>query len=342
MGIFSDNAPRYASYGLHVIPVGGRNGKRPLVRKWTDPVTPVKFDDWCRIHGDANLAVHAGHSELLIVDVDSPVLINQAIERFGDTPLQTRTPSGGGHLWYRANGELRQIKLDGKPIDILAGNSLLVAPPSVRPDGNAYRFVYGNIDDIATLPTILPGAFPHKPKQAKSAKATKVKGAPQPRGQGRNDALFMAAKDFAIQNHVSSLTEIMDFCREYNSAFKPPLPEHEVVKVAGSVWKMKTEGRLYGKNNRALVIPETIHVRLMQETGNVCKLFSYIWFNIPRDHVGFAICPEAMAEPLNMSPKTIRKFRNRLLEMGFIRRIHIGGSQYGDASLYVWDMSTIQ
>lgn len=336
MGVFSDYAPHYAMLKLSVVPVGGDDGKRPLINNWTKPVSVARFDALCRIHADANIAINAGPSRLTIVDVDDPDLINLAIQQYGETPLQTRTPSGGGHLWYRANGEPRQIKLDGQPIDILAGKSLLVAPPSVRPDGNAYRFVCGDIDDITSLPTIRPGALPESHKQAKS---TNIKGMPQPRGQGRNNELFMAAKNFAMQDHVSSSNQVMNFCREYNSTFKPPLPDQEVVKVAGSVWKMKTVGRLYGGNKRALVIPETIHVLLMHEAGNVVKLFNYIRFNIASDHIGFAICPKAMTKPLNMSRHTIEKARERLLEMGFIQRIHKGGAYRGDVSRFIWNPS---
>ena len=74
------------------------------------------------------------------------------IERFGDTPLKTRTPSGGCHLWYRHNGEPGGLS-PHIPVQLKAAGGFVVVPPSVRPSGphadRLYEFVEGT---MAILP----------------------------------------------------------------------------------------------------------------------------------------------------------------------------------------------
>ena len=62
-----------------------------------------------------------------------------AQDRYGETPILVRTPSGrGAHLYYSAPAEqVRQANLrkaEGLAIDIKAGKgAYVIIPPSVRP-----------------------------------------------------------------------------------------------------------------------------------------------------------------------------------------------------------------
>ena len=79
----------YAACGLRVIPTGGDDGKRPLV-KWRG------FQRGQSIHTvtklvqrfpTANIGVLDGHKGgISRIDIDDPALVDGAIRRFGDTP----------------------------------------------------------------------------------------------------------------------------------------------------------------------------------------------------------------------------------------------------------------
>ena len=97
--------------GLAPIPVGGEDGKKPLVTrftKWEHRPGLSTIRKWIDKFPGANVGIVTGPlSGVSVVDVDSaaPLVQDQVIKRFGNTPLQTRTPRGGRHLYYRYNGE---------------------------------------------------------------------------------------------------------------------------------------------------------------------------------------------------------------------------------------------
>src|ERR1700674_3344004 len=99
----------YADHGIATYPIGenkkpvitnfqrvGLKGSRALAEKFTN--------------ADAFGFVAGERNRLTIVDVDSndEALVYEVRGRFGDTPLQVITPSGGRHLYYRHNGERRR------------------------------------------------------------------------------------------------------------------------------------------------------------------------------------------------------------------------------------------
>ena len=150
---FGDNAVRLHALGLVVVPCGGPDGKSPLVTKWQVRRPRAVIAAWAQKFADANIGVVCGLSGIVIVDVDKPELVAEILERFGDTPLMTRTPSGGVHLWYRKlgpvrSGNLRRQNLD---VDIKADGGLVVTPSSRNPKG-VYAFERGTWDDVQRLP----------------------------------------------------------------------------------------------------------------------------------------------------------------------------------------------
>ena len=78
------------------------DGKQPTAYKWGNwkrrPGSEF-LADMIMTHPDANVGNLTGPmSETTVVDVDDPDLVGTAIERFGNTPVISRTPSGGVHL----------------------------------------------------------------------------------------------------------------------------------------------------------------------------------------------------------------------------------------------------
>jgi hypothetical protein len=106
--------------GLAPIPVGGEDGKKPLVTsftKWRHRPGLSTIRSWVAKFPDANVGIVTGSlSGVSVIDVDSADLMVQRrmIERFGDTPLKTHTPSGGCHLWYLHNAITRRTPAEAR------------------------------------------------------------------------------------------------------------------------------------------------------------------------------------------------------------------------------------
>ena len=103
----------------------------------------------------------------------NPNSIEPMRTRFGDTPLITRTPRGGAHLWYRKDGAVRSILgLEGLKVDIRADGGMVLVPPSRNPQsGKAYVFERGSWDDLERLPWFRNEALPAtRDKNSKEAR----------------------------------------------------------------------------------------------------------------------------------------------------------------------------
>lgn len=151
--------------GIHVFPLVV-NGKTPVTsRGYKDATTDDKriHEMWQRCRS-ANIGIATGASGLVVIDIDVKHGINgwkafdDCLERLGELPGPTRmasTPSGGGHLFFRApeGVEIRNSagKL-GPGLDVRARGGYVVAPPSII-DSRAYRW------DITESVKVLPDAW---------------------------------------------------------------------------------------------------------------------------------------------------------------------------------------
>ena len=92
MAAFAECASEFAGLGLAPIPTGGDDGKRPLMRDYNrTKIGRKRISQLSLDFGEANVAVVCGLSQLNVVDVDDPSLIEGMLQRFGDTPLITKT-----------------------------------------------------------------------------------------------------------------------------------------------------------------------------------------------------------------------------------------------------------
>lgn len=99
---------------------------------------PAQWERWWRDSGGCNFGVACGPSRLIVVDVDvkpggGPAL--SAVERwFGNSwfYFTVRTPSGGGHTYFRvpSNAEYRQPDIC-PGVNVRAGHGYVVSPWSV-------------------------------------------------------------------------------------------------------------------------------------------------------------------------------------------------------------------
>src|SRR5690242_5042400 len=108
---FAEIALKLAERGLAVIPCPGEDGKSPRgavkgYHLWKKRPGPDLIRRFASDHGDANIGIITSLSGLTIAEVDDRARdADEIIRRAGDTPLITRTPSRGPHLWYRSDGE---------------------------------------------------------------------------------------------------------------------------------------------------------------------------------------------------------------------------------------------
>lgn len=206
----------YAHRGLAVFPcTPGR--KTPAVSRGVHAATTdtALIRKWWQTWPEANVAIAAGRSGLVVVDVDVKGRVDgraslAALERdLGPLPRTTTasTPSGGEHRYFRADmGEETSPMfrpsaghvggIDAPGVDIRAGASYVLAPPS-QVGGRRYQWT------VRVPPVELPRAWvealtvepkPGKPNESRgsSGAATSVS-----RGTevGRSDRYAAAALD---------------------------------------------------------------------------------------------------------------------------------------------------
>ena len=105
---FGEFALLLARLGLCPLPCGGKDGKRPLIKHahWLSPPSEHAIARLAQQHCRANVGVLTGLSRIVVVDIDTEdlSLIRQIQHRFGPTPIQIRTGSGGQSLSFDATG----------------------------------------------------------------------------------------------------------------------------------------------------------------------------------------------------------------------------------------------
>lgn len=140
----------YANMGLAVHPIKA-GGKTPLVSQWQDKASSDSkvIARWWSKWPDANIAIHAGKSGLIILDIDPRnggfESLDILKEELGATWLsryQVESGGGGLHYYYSAIGQkdLRGLNL-GRGIDLIRGNKYVIAPPSIHPSGGVYKWL---------------------------------------------------------------------------------------------------------------------------------------------------------------------------------------------------------
>jgi hypothetical protein len=345
-GPFASAAVELRNLGLAVMPVGGDDGKVPLIKSWqkycfsTDALEEMARQPSKR---HANIGVNCGRSGVTIVDIDREDLLAAMLERFGDTPLITKTPSGGYHLWYRSNGEgCTNLRKEGLNVDIKGKGGFVVAPPSIRPSGQyagkAYEFHRGSWDDLKRLPTIKPGSLPSKTKPVTTTTAPKGNS-----NEGeRNERLFaLALRKVPLCDSLTSLRIVLMAAND--NCCNPPLALGEVLKIAGSAWRYEQERRNFvGRESRTYVTKSEFEKLMEHEDGlDALALLTKFRFTHSGLRETFAASPAAMwkAGVMTQAGKPWGRDRYKrairvLLETKILKVVHAGGRRKGDVSLY--------
>jgi hypothetical protein len=348
-GPFAELAAQLRDFGLCPIPCGGEDGKRPLlafgrIRGLPSARTVAGLAARPEFAA-ASIGILPDRSGLVVVDLDDPALADPVEAALGVTPLVVGTPSGGLHLYYATAGgpvSSRNLRSDlGLAIDIKAKGGFVVVPPSRRETGS-YRFIRG---DWRALP-----ALPPFPADALDRLATLAGGRacnghaarppanlssgwePIPEGS-RNDAMFRAALRLAPD--VAREADLLAALEDVNASRCTPRLDHdELARIAASAWRYETEGRNFARRG-GFTCSNAARDAIGDPDG--FWLLAHLRQFHPEPGAIFAVAARAMAEAgtvPGLGEKRIRKATERLVEAGFLVRLHAGGTGRGDAAQY--------
>jgi hypothetical protein len=255
--------------------------------------------------------------------------------------LQVRTPSGGGHLYYRASGEDCTTLRPELPVDIKALGGYVVAPPSIRPSGEhaGRRYeLYGSWDDVRKLPVLRHGSLPRSNEVA-TDNLIRLRAVPV---GVRSKTLVR--KLLREVHHVDTQEDLLDVAHtiaEQHFEHHPasPFTAADIEKAVGWVWKVHSEGRNWvGRPAQVTVNVAELDMIAVHPQGSDMTL---LLMKLRCAHSGlnpeFAISPKAMADKFVIPAwRDWRRYRNAfraLVEIGLLEIIHRGGARPGDVTI---------
>lgn len=222
-------AVQYAEAGRVVFPLGGGDGKRPLV-KWS-ALEPgdrhvLQVRSWWRKWREANIALRTGGG-LVVVDVDPRH--GGAVDPGWPATLTAQTRGGGWHLYYQSDEPIGcSVAVVAPAVDIRGERGYVVAPPSP-----GWKWV--NEAAIAPLPDLRLVA----PARAGDGRPLAADWQPfelreEVSEGGRNDYLVRLG-GWLLSQDVPAM-DLEDWLQDYNTAAcRPPLDQDEVAAIAASV-----------------------------------------------------------------------------------------------------------
>ena len=339
---FGQTAPILIRKGLAPVPVGGDDGKTPLMKGWQKRRwwhSDQSINEIIDKFPTANIGIVTGRpSAVTVIDIDSPDpdTIERINLQFGRTPLITATPSGGRHLWYRYSGERKANLRPDLPVDVQTDGAFIVVPPSVRPTGEFagkhYEFIAGGWESLSGLPPIGESAL----KQPGNRNGNVSRLRPTEKGR-RNAALFR----YCLQQapYCDTIEDILDVAHTENETYLPPLAYAEVFKTARSAFQYEVEGRNWIGREGYSTTTKTDIDRLNgidpKRGGDALMLLNVLNIAHCARAEPFAVAPRAMAnKTLPWSHQRITAARDVLLRAGFLKKVKKGGAYRGDVSLY--------
>lgn len=250
MSELKDAALNYVSYGFSVCPIRPKS-KIPATKHGLKDASSVSSDieKWWGQHPDCNIAICTGQASgnIVVVDIDvdkeagkdGRVYLNKWEEQhkpLAET-VSAITGRGGIHLYYRvSNEQLRNTSNEKFAIDIRADGGYVMAPPSVHPNGNSYRWIHSPESyqiaeaDENTL-EFIKSIYPSSSKSSKCQDSLEV---PDKQCEGgRNNTLFKMAASLQAQSMPDDVIRVT--IHSYNETHcNPPLPKGEVEALLSS------------------------------------------------------------------------------------------------------------
>jgi hypothetical protein len=306
--------------GFPLLPLGGSDGKAPLLRKWADPgLTLARI--FAPMHRTGSITYGLRLDGLAVVDCDSDdtALVVQMEARFGQSPVHIKTPRGR-HLYYRAAGAVPNLRGEGLPVDIKTGaRSYVVGPLSLRPDGGFYDPVKGLLGKDALPP--LRGVESVKP-------------APILTGHRHTELVKEAMCMVELVDSVEELQANLAGIRDDWCADPATLPDSELRGIAGWAWKCRLENRIYRGRDSAFPVQRLAMDALRGQANGADAIALLVLLLDQHGHSPgkrFPLDFAAMraAGLINLSAPRLRAARRTLESSGLLRLVgkHRAGSK---------------
>lgn len=341
VGPFADVAEVLVRAGLIPLPLTGEDdGKPPKVRgftSWRRPPAMATVAKWAERWPQANIGIATGRGVVVVdLDSDEPALVEEVNRRFGPTPLVIATPSKGRHLYYRSSGERCANLRPGLPVDIKGAGGYVVAPPSIRPNGEyagrRYEIVRGSWDDLPRLPVLRRDSLP----QHALTEPTRLRAV---RPGYRNRILFRSLLQHAP--HCDSCEALIDVAHtivdeQFVIDAQNPFDNSEIEKTARSAWRVEVEGRNWvGRVARIQTHADELEALARHAWGADMILLLLKLRHAHWDREQFAGSPRAMAAAgvipgWGRSHGRYRRALNALVASGILRIVNQGGTKVGD------------
>jgi hypothetical protein len=327
MAAFSDAAPAWAAAGIVPLPVSP-TGKGWMVKH------PEAFRRQAAMSlatkprfADANLGFLCGAlNGITVIDIDSPAdsELQYALSKYGDTGAIVQTPSGGKHLYFKHDGEAREIRPDpSRPIDELGGGAC-IAPPSSKPTGGAYAWLRGELSVIPHLPKIRNGAVRVKPR------VNPPVGPRVPEGE-RNSQLFKYCRQ--IVAYCDDLDALIDAARTWaDGRCSIPEMDAKIVATANSVWKYQGGRKRVMQN----IVQAPFYSALI---ANLDALALYSYLSAENGPAAEFMVADGLGPARNWPQRFVPKARRALLAMGAIKCVRL--PRKGVPALYRWNLAPL-
>jgi len=249
---FLSSALEYLQLGYHPIPCAPRE-KRPLVA-WKDFQTTMPTDDqlrgWWARTPDANVALVLGRGRFA-VDLDGGADAEQLLANAGivlpiDAP---RSQTGGGYhvflsAWTPIPDRVGLLTTEGgKPQVDIRGVGIVVAPPSIHPNGKTYTWLTPLVEKPPHAPLALTDLIAKAPAPVTAAsKDPKAGGnrfwaadALRGVGAGQRDQMCTRLAGFFLNKGLDAETTICLLTESFARACDPPFSPRDVEKCVQSI-----------------------------------------------------------------------------------------------------------
>ena len=177
MGTLSNSACDYRKQGFSVIPLKPKD--KEALHEWKQyqegKATKAQIKSWWEKWPHANIGIVTGEvSGIVVIDCDS----KNACESFAKTypestaTLQVKTGKGK-HFYFKWAPGIRNkagSTVLGQEVDIRSDGGYVVAPPSIHPNGKAYKWL--NKKSIQPLPKNLKEILTSSKEPYMNPKAT--------------------------------------------------------------------------------------------------------------------------------------------------------------------------
>jgi len=258
-------AEKYLGWGLVVIPaIHGQ--KRPEV-EWKEyqekPPKEKQMKAWFDDGRPHNIAILCGpvSGNLVVQDFDDPDVYSkfyksEKIE--AETPV-VKTGRGGVHVYLRSDKPVPSFRIPELKMEVRSTGNIVIAPPSVHPNGRTYQFINPDVKSIALVENLEEavwrraqqlGVKPPEPlfeEESAEHPGQPYTGEDPPcitrlmRGveEGfRNEAAIRLAS-YHLKFKLSSDQErVLHMLERWNHLNKPPLPRKELKEVVENAAKL--------------------------------------------------------------------------------------------------------